>query len=101
MVSGAIADPVQQLSVQVATLHTTDASLLRHAKASALPILYLPADPTVVMALDALPPSVGIDPGTGTFTASAWAQELLPLAVALGASGWLAHALTALASGSG
>ena len=47
------------------------------------PVLYLPAEPSVALLMDALPPSVRVDPALGTFVSTSWTQELLPPALVL------------------
>ena len=50
------------------------------------PVLYLPAEPSVALMMDALPATVSIDAATGTFVSAAWRRELVLPFVAVSAT---------------
>ena len=57
-----------------------EATLARVTDEEWEPVLYLPAEPSVALMMDALPTTVTIDSATGTFVSAAWRKELvLPL----------------------
>jgi hypothetical protein len=71
-------------AVYTVTLRVDDTDQLARVTDEALePVLYLASDPSVAMLMDALPPSVRIDPALGVFLSDSWVQELAPPVIML------------------